>query len=114
MKAVKRGLFSGDANWYHTINLPEPEPIETLKVTYTIRLEDKMVYATRMSNLFKTHVMDEAQTEKFNTVGIAFEELLEKLIALCPEGRELAITKTKLEEACFFAKKAIAVTGKPA
>lgn len=61
-----------------------------------------------MSDLFKTHLLNENGITKAREVGESFDGLLSKLTALCPEGRELALVKTKLEEACFFAKKAIA------
>jgi hypothetical protein len=41
-------------------------------------------------------------------IASAFDQLLESLATHCPAGREFAIVKTKLEEACFFAKKSMA------
>jgi hypothetical protein len=38
-----------------------------------------------------------------------FEKCLADLQEVCPESREFSITKTKLEEACFFAKKSVAI-----
>lgn len=61
-----------------------------------------------MSDLFKTHLLNEKGIEKARSVGDAFDSLLTTLVGACPDGRELALVKTKLEEACFFAKKAIA------
>lgn len=40
-------------------------------------------------------------------VAESFSNLLEELAGYCPEGREFSIVKTKLEEASFFAKKAV-------
>jgi hypothetical protein len=37
-----------------------------------------------------------------------FDHLLGELEQVCPDGREMALVRTKLEEACFFAKKAMA------
>ena len=41
-------------------------------------------------------------------IAESFDNLLEEIETYCPEGRELAIVKTKLEEAAFFAKKSMA------
>lgn len=46
-------------------------------------------------------------------IGLLFDELLTKLdTELIPEGRERSLMVTKLEEACFFAKKAMALQSK--
>lgn len=56
--------------------------------------------------LFKTHRLNAQGVEKAKAIAQAFTELIEALDL--PPGRESAIVYTKLEEACFFAKKAIA------
>lgn len=61
-----------------------------------------------MNKEFAVHMLNDAGKDKAKAIAEAFDECLEKLVALCPTGRELAITRTKLEEACFFAKKAMA------
>jgi hypothetical protein len=58
--------------------------------------------------MFKSHMLNEAGKIKAREVGDAFEQLLTELSARGVDGRELAIVKTKLEEACFFAKRSIA------
>jgi hypothetical protein len=61
-----------------------------------------------MDKLFEVHMLNESGKGKARDIADSFNELLTKLRAYCPEGRETAIVKTKLEEACFFAKKAMA------
>lgn len=59
--------------------------------------------------LFKVHRLNEKGMEKAQKLAANFEELNAFIESLNPAGgRELAIARTKLEEACFFAKKAIA------
>ncbi len=61
-----------------------------------------------MNREFKVHMLNEGGKIKAGEIAQAFDVCLDELTRLCPEGRELSIVKTKLEEACFFAKKAMA------
>lgn len=61
-----------------------------------------------MNKEFEVHMLNAAGKSKASAIAGIFDEALDKLKAWCPEGRELAIVKTKLEEACFFAKKGMA------
>lgn len=68
-----------------------------------------------MHAAFQTHVLTEEGMAKARKIAEAFDRLTTELSELCEGGRELAIVHTKLEEACFFAKKAMAkANGKPA
>lgn len=57
---------------------------------------------------FAVHMLTDDGKVKAKQIAEAFDGLLTTLEAICPNGRPLALTKTKLEEACFFAKKAMA------
>lgn len=46
---------------------------------------------------------------KIHNVNNSFSILLDNLKKIVPDGRHLAIVKTKLEEAVFFAHKGIAL-----
>lgn len=61
---------------------------------------------------FQFHALNPEGASKAGQIALAFDDLLEELVTLCPAGRELSIVRTKLEEASFFAKKAMA--GDPA
>jgi hypothetical protein len=61
-----------------------------------------------MNKEFTVHMLNDEGKKKAGIIASAFDECLEKLKSTCPEGREFAITKTKLEEASFFAKKSMA------
>lgn len=63
---------------------------------------------TIQSTLFKVHMLNDQGKEKANLIAESFDGLVIYLSKLCPESREFSIVKTKLEEACFFAKKAMA------
>jgi len=57
---------------------------------------------------FETYTLSGEGKARADRVAEIFNEALTQLLAIVPPGRHLAVTKTKLEEACFFAKKAVA------
>lgn len=61
-----------------------------------------------MDPAFEFHRLTLEGFKKSERIAIAFDNLLERLKEDVPAGREFAIVKTKLEEACFFAKKGMA------
>jgi len=65
-----------------------------------------------MDALFQVHRLNDEGMKKAEMIASAFDRLLTELKPLCAEGREFAIVKTKLEEAAFFAKKAMSTVAK--
>ena len=61
-----------------------------------------------MHDAFAVHMLTDEGKIKARGIAEAFDGLLSALTSLAPDGREMAIVRTKLEEACFFAKKAMA------
>jgi hypothetical protein len=61
-----------------------------------------------MNKEFAVHMLNDAGKAKAKAIALTFDRCLDDLLHLCPPGRELAIVRTKLEEAAFFAKKAMA------
>ncbi len=60
---------------------------------------------------FQVHLLNEQGIEKAKGIAKVFDGCINTLLGQpiqLPQGRELAIVRTKLEEACFFAKKAMA------
>jgi hypothetical protein len=57
---------------------------------------------------FAVHMLNASGKNKAGVIATAFDTLLSDLERVCPDGREMAIVRTKLEEACFFAKKSMA------
>lgn len=59
---------------------------------------------------FQVHRLTEEGLAQATVVALKFDELLYSLDAItgAASSREMAIVRTKLEEACFFAKKALA------
>ena len=61
-----------------------------------------------MNPLFQVHRLNEDGMKRAEVIAETFNSCLQTLEQICPAGREFAIVKTKLEEAAFFAKKAMA------
>lgn len=63
-----------------------------------------------MHKEFEVHKLNDDGFAKANLVASCFDQLLSKLEEIWGDdtGREAAIVRTKLEEASFFAKKAVA------
>lgn len=59
---------------------------------------------------FGVHLLNDEGIEKAKEMAHRFSELLAwlELPDNCVSSRELSLAKTKLEEACFYAKKAMA------
>lgn len=58
--------------------------------------------------LFEVHKLNQDGFHRASVIAERFDTLLADLTLICPESREFLICKTKLEEAAFFAKKAMA------
>jgi len=61
-----------------------------------------------MNKEFTFHKLTNEGMAQAKAIADLFDSLLDQLKHYCPEGREFSLVKTKLEEACFFAKKAMA------
>jgi hypothetical protein len=61
-----------------------------------------------MTTLFQVHILNAGGLKKAEQIAGSFNFLLDILETVCPAGRELALVRTKLEEAAFFAKKSMA------
>lgn len=73
-------------------------------------------YVRCISREFSTHMLNEQGKKKAAQIAEDFDNLLRYLHVTCfglgdkeTEGREWSLVKTKLEEACFYAKKAMAI-----
>lgn len=64
-----------------------------------------------MHSEFAVHMLNDGGKEKAGVIAEIFDDALtalEEVIGI--QGREVAIVRTKLEEASFFAKKAMATS----
>lgn len=61
-----------------------------------------------MHKEFLVHKLTDDGIALAKEIADAFDYLLSHLEEMVPEGRELSIVRTKLEEASFFAKKGMA------
>lgn len=67
-----------------------------------------------MRQEFQVHLLNDEGVEKAKELGEVFSDLLDKVETIVMQtpsqnGREMALVKTKLQEASFFAKRALAV-----
>lgn len=62
-----------------------------------------------MGDEFKVHRLNEDGLRKAEALADAFSQCLETVEKLVPPGRERSLVVTKMQEACFFAKRGIAV-----
>jgi hypothetical protein len=63
-----------------------------------------------MNSEFAVHILNEDGIRKAKEIANVFDGTLNAIKDLIGiECREFSIAKTKLEEACFFAKKAMAI-----
>lgn len=76
----------------------------------TVKKIDKGEFMAQNKNLFSFHLLNEQGKAKAEAVATEFVEFYKKLESLIgPEpSRYHSMVDTKLEEAAFFAKKAIA------
>lgn len=64
-----------------------------------------------MDLAFAVHMLNDAGKQKASKIAAAFDGLwtdLQELTGVDMPTREMSLVRTKLEEACFFAKKAMA------
>ena len=62
-----------------------------------------------MRGEFQVHRLNERGMKIATSIAEAFSQLLDAVDAQVPSGRDRSLVVTKLQEACFFAKRAIAV-----
>lgn len=62
-----------------------------------------------MKDEFKVHILNESGLEKARLLGEIFSKCLAEVNIVLGPGRELSLVVTKLQEACFFAKRGIAI-----
>jgi hypothetical protein len=58
---------------------------------------------------FAVHKLNADGMKHAQTMAAKFSDLLEFIESVAVQGRELSLATTKLEEASFFAKKAMAI-----
>lgn len=61
-----------------------------------------------MNREFEVHILNDAGKAKARHIAYAFDACLAAVDALVVDPRCKALMRTKMEEACFFAKKGMA------
>jgi hypothetical protein len=65
---------------------------------------------TMVREEFSVHRLNEEGLTKADVIATAFSHLLDHLEEACgKDGREMSLVRTKLQEAAFYAKRAMAV-----
>ncbi len=63
--------------------------------------------------LFKVHLLNDVGLARAGELADLFQSVLDRIESICggvgSGGRDLAIVRTKLQEASFFAKRAMAI-----
>ena len=60
--------------------------------------------------MFEVHRLNEQGMRKARDIAEAFQQTLDEVeILVGKDGREMALVRTKMQEACFFAKRAMAM-----
>jgi len=62
-----------------------------------------------MRDEFKVHVLNDEGCAKTKVLDHIFSETLDAIERMIPAGRERALVVTKMQEASFFARRAIAL-----
>ena len=74
------------------------------------KIESRDADWVKRLSLFEVHMLNDQGIEKAKKLQSLFDDFLNELIAMnTAEGREMAIVFTKLQEASFFAKRAMAM-----
>jgi hypothetical protein len=63
----------------------------------------------KMEKEFEVHMLNESGKKLAVDLAGKFSDLLVYCKSVGQQGRELSLVGTKLEEACFFAKKSLAI-----
>ena len=64
---------------------------------------------TKIRPEFTVHMLNDCGKSKATAIAQTLTSTLDDLESICgKDGREMAVVRTKLEEACFFAKRAMA------
>lgn len=58
--------------------------------------------------MLSTYLLNDTGLEKTKTMKTCLQTAVTEVLTMLPEGREKSIFKTKIEEAAFFATRAIA------
>lgn len=62
-----------------------------------------------INELFDVHMLNDEGRAKAIGIAMSFTTLLEQLEAVVPNGREMSIVRTHLQDACFYAKRGMAI-----